>query len=165
MISARPAIRAEEGHAFVVQVASAAHCRSRNLRHQRAGFRKEVPPVIHRGQVYREASRLGDAGARGPFPATGAGTLAGNAAVTRKPCLIPHMRREPLLRTGSRYAPYAYLHGGISKNGMAIFRLGSTRGRQRDCERSTGSPPASAATIVHVLGRDKAAGQRPMRGP
>jgi glutamate/tyrosine decarboxylase-like PLP-dependent enzyme len=37
---------------------------------------KEVPPVIHRGQVYREASRLGDAGARGPFPATSAGTLA-----------------------------------------------------------------------------------------
>jgi aromatic-L-amino-acid decarboxylase len=37
---------------------------------------KKVPPVIHRGQVYREASRLGDAGARGPFPATGAGTLA-----------------------------------------------------------------------------------------
>jgi glutamate/tyrosine decarboxylase-like PLP-dependent enzyme len=37
---------------------------------------KEVPPVIHRGQVYREASRLGDAGASGPLPATGAGTLA-----------------------------------------------------------------------------------------
>jgi aromatic-L-amino-acid decarboxylase len=37
---------------------------------------KKVPPVIHRGQVYREASRLGDAGARGPLPATGAGTLA-----------------------------------------------------------------------------------------
>jgi aromatic-L-amino-acid/L-tryptophan decarboxylase len=36
---------------------------------------KKVPPVIHRGQVYREASRLGDAGARGPFPATSAGTL------------------------------------------------------------------------------------------
>jgi glutamate/tyrosine decarboxylase-like PLP-dependent enzyme len=39
------------------------------------GAEKKVPPVIHRGQVYREASRLGDAGARGPFPATGAGTL------------------------------------------------------------------------------------------
>jgi aromatic-L-amino-acid/L-tryptophan decarboxylase len=38
---------------------------------------KKVPPVIHRGQVYREASRLGDVGAKGPFPATGAGTLAG----------------------------------------------------------------------------------------
>ena len=37
---------------------------------------KKVPPVIHRGQVYREASRLGDAGTKGPFPATGAGTLA-----------------------------------------------------------------------------------------
>ena len=37
---------------------------------------KKVPPVIHRGQVYREASRLGDAGAKDPFPATGAGTLA-----------------------------------------------------------------------------------------
>jgi aromatic-L-amino-acid decarboxylase len=37
---------------------------------------KEVPPVVHRGQVYREASRLGDAGASGPFPATSAGTLA-----------------------------------------------------------------------------------------
>lgn len=36
---------------------------------------KEKPPVIHRGQVYREASRLGDAGARGPLPATCAGTL------------------------------------------------------------------------------------------
>jgi glutamate/tyrosine decarboxylase-like PLP-dependent enzyme len=41
-----------------------------------AGTVKKVPPVIHRGQVYREASRLGDAGARGPFPATSAGTLA-----------------------------------------------------------------------------------------
>lgn len=41
-----------------------------------AGPEKKVPPVIHRGQVYREASRLGDAGARGPLPATGAGTLA-----------------------------------------------------------------------------------------
>jgi aromatic-L-amino-acid/L-tryptophan decarboxylase len=40
------------------------------------GAEKKVPPVIHRGQVYREASRLGDAGARGPFPATSAGTLA-----------------------------------------------------------------------------------------
>ena len=37
---------------------------------------KKVPPVIHRGQVYREASRLGDAGTKGPLPATGAGTLA-----------------------------------------------------------------------------------------
>jgi aromatic-L-amino-acid/L-tryptophan decarboxylase len=36
----------------------------------------KVPPVIHRGQVYREASRLGDAGTSGPLPATGAGTLA-----------------------------------------------------------------------------------------
>jgi hypothetical protein len=35
----------------------------------------KVPPVIHRGQVYREASRLGDAGTKGPLPATGAGTL------------------------------------------------------------------------------------------
>ncbi|MDR3531009.1 MAG: pyridoxal-dependent decarboxylase [Rhodopila sp.] len=37
---------------------------------------KKEPPVIHRGQVYREASRLGDAGTSGPFPATSAGTLA-----------------------------------------------------------------------------------------
>jgi aromatic-L-amino-acid/L-tryptophan decarboxylase len=37
---------------------------------------KEVPPAMNRGQVYREASRLGDVGARGPFPATGAGNLA-----------------------------------------------------------------------------------------
>ncbi len=37
---------------------------------------EKVPPVIHRGQVYREASRLGDAGTKGPLPATGAGTLA-----------------------------------------------------------------------------------------
>jgi glutamate/tyrosine decarboxylase-like PLP-dependent enzyme len=37
--------------------------------------KKKEPPVIHRGQVYREASRLGDAGTKGPFPATGAGTL------------------------------------------------------------------------------------------
>jgi aromatic-L-amino-acid decarboxylase len=43
---------------------------------RQTGAEKEVPPVIHRGQVYREASRLGDAGARGPFPATSAGTLA-----------------------------------------------------------------------------------------
>ncbi|HEX3573529.1 MAG TPA: pyridoxal-dependent decarboxylase [Rhodopila sp.] len=37
---------------------------------------KKVPPVMHRGQVYREASRLGDAGTSGPLPATCAGTLA-----------------------------------------------------------------------------------------
>ena len=37
---------------------------------------KKEPPVMHRGQVYREASRLGDAGTRGPFPTTCAGTLA-----------------------------------------------------------------------------------------
>jgi aromatic-L-amino-acid decarboxylase len=36
----------------------------------------KVPPVMHRGPGYREASRLGDAGTRGPFPATSAGTLA-----------------------------------------------------------------------------------------
>jgi glutamate/tyrosine decarboxylase-like PLP-dependent enzyme len=39
-------------------------------------FPKERPPVHDRGQVYREASRLGDVGIRDPFPATGAGTLA-----------------------------------------------------------------------------------------
>ena len=48
--------------------------RARSGRWRRA--EKKVPPVIHRGQVYREASRLGDAGTRGPLPATGAGTLA-----------------------------------------------------------------------------------------
>ncbi len=37
---------------------------------------KKEPPVIHRGQVYREASRLGDVGVKDPLPATGAGTLA-----------------------------------------------------------------------------------------
>jgi glutamate/tyrosine decarboxylase-like PLP-dependent enzyme len=37
---------------------------------------KKEPPAVHRGQVYREASRLGDAGTKGPFPATSAGTLA-----------------------------------------------------------------------------------------
>jgi glutamate/tyrosine decarboxylase-like PLP-dependent enzyme len=42
----------------------------------RARCDKKEPPVMHRGQVYREASRLGDAGTRGPLPATGAGTLA-----------------------------------------------------------------------------------------
>jgi aromatic-L-amino-acid decarboxylase len=36
---------------------------------------KKKPPVMHRGQVYREASRLGDAGTKGPFPATCAETL------------------------------------------------------------------------------------------
>jgi glutamate/tyrosine decarboxylase-like PLP-dependent enzyme len=37
---------------------------------------KKMPPAMHRGQVYREASRLGDAGANDPLPATGAGTRA-----------------------------------------------------------------------------------------
>jgi aromatic-L-amino-acid/L-tryptophan decarboxylase len=37
---------------------------------------KKMPPVMHRGQVNREASRLGDAGANDPLPATGAGTRA-----------------------------------------------------------------------------------------
>ncbi len=41
-----------------------------------AGAGKKEPPAMNRGQVYREASRLGDAGAMGPFPATSAGTLA-----------------------------------------------------------------------------------------
>jgi aromatic-L-amino-acid/L-tryptophan decarboxylase len=41
-----------------------------------AGAGEKKPPAVHRGQVYREASRLGDAGTNGPFPATGAGTLA-----------------------------------------------------------------------------------------
>jgi glutamate/tyrosine decarboxylase-like PLP-dependent enzyme len=44
--------------------------------HARVAAEKERPPVVHRGQVYREASRLGDAGTSGPLPATGAGTLA-----------------------------------------------------------------------------------------
>jgi aromatic-L-amino-acid decarboxylase len=44
-------------------------------RGQAEGAQKEVPPVVHRGQVYREVSRLGDAGTKGPLPATGAGTL------------------------------------------------------------------------------------------
>jgi glutamate/tyrosine decarboxylase-like PLP-dependent enzyme len=37
---------------------------------------EKMPPVIHRGQVYREASRLGDAGANDPLPALDAGTRA-----------------------------------------------------------------------------------------
>jgi glutamate/tyrosine decarboxylase-like PLP-dependent enzyme len=37
---------------------------------------KKEPPVMHRGQVYREASRLGDAGANDPLPALHAGTRA-----------------------------------------------------------------------------------------
>ena len=37
---------------------------------------KKMPPVTHRGQGYREASRLGDAGTEGPLPATSAGILA-----------------------------------------------------------------------------------------
>ena len=36
---------------------------------------KKKPPVLDRGQVNREASRLGDAGAKDPFPATRAGML------------------------------------------------------------------------------------------
>ena len=42
----------------------------------RTAAAKKMPPVIHRGQGYREASRLGDAGTKGPLPATSAGTLA-----------------------------------------------------------------------------------------
>ena len=38
---------------------------------------KENAPGMTRGQVYREASRLGDAGAKDPLPAARAGTLAG----------------------------------------------------------------------------------------
>jgi aromatic-L-amino-acid decarboxylase len=41
-----------------------------------AAAEKKMPPVVHRGQVYREASRLGDAGANDPLPATGTGTRA-----------------------------------------------------------------------------------------
>ncbi|WP_428493137.1 pyridoxal phosphate-dependent decarboxylase family protein [Rhodopila sp.] len=44
--------------------------------HARATAAKKMPPAIHRGQGYREASRLGDAGTKGPFPATSAETLA-----------------------------------------------------------------------------------------
>ena len=41
-----------------------------------AGTGNKKPPVMHRGQVYREASRLGDVGANDPLPAAGAGTRA-----------------------------------------------------------------------------------------
>jgi len=41
-----------------------------------AAATKKAPPVMHRGQVYREASRLGDAGANDPLPALTAGTRA-----------------------------------------------------------------------------------------
>ena len=37
---------------------------------------KKEPPVRDRGQVYREASRLGDVGVNDPLPAASAGTLA-----------------------------------------------------------------------------------------
>ena len=37
---------------------------------------KKKPPAQGRGQVYREASRLGDVGIKDPFPAASAGTLA-----------------------------------------------------------------------------------------
>jgi glutamate/tyrosine decarboxylase-like PLP-dependent enzyme len=40
------------------------------------GARNKKPPVMNRGQVYREASRLGDVGANDPLPAAGAGTRA-----------------------------------------------------------------------------------------
>jgi aromatic-L-amino-acid decarboxylase len=46
---------------------------------RKRAIEKEVPPVMHRGQVYREALRLGDAGAIDPFPATGAGILTAPA--------------------------------------------------------------------------------------
>ena len=41
-----------------------------------AAAAKKGPPVMHRGQVYRGASRLGDAGANDPLPALTAGTRA-----------------------------------------------------------------------------------------
>ena len=56
--------------------------------HQRATVRKE-PPALHRGQVYREASRLGDAGTRGPFPTTCAGTLATTPLSPIHPAALP----------------------------------------------------------------------------
>jgi glutamate/tyrosine decarboxylase-like PLP-dependent enzyme len=61
---------------LVDAVLEAGRARVEAMLERKAGAEKEVPPVIHRGQVYREASRLGDAGTRGPFPATSAGTLA-----------------------------------------------------------------------------------------
>jgi aromatic-L-amino-acid decarboxylase len=38
--------------------------------------RNKVPPAVHRGQVYREASRPGDVGVNDPLPTTGAGPRA-----------------------------------------------------------------------------------------
>jgi aromatic-L-amino-acid decarboxylase len=43
---------------------------------------KKEPPAIHRGQVYREASRLGDAGARKPLSSDLRWNSGGSAAVT-----------------------------------------------------------------------------------
>jgi hypothetical protein len=57
----------------------------------------------------------------------------GSAAVTGERCLVPHLRREPLSRTGSRHASFACLsidkcEIGMAKVRMRRFRLAGTTG-------------------------------------
>jgi hypothetical protein len=72
---------------------------------------KKVPPVIHRGQVYREASRLGDAGINDPLPATSAGTLTTRlvitaaSAVSGSAIFIPQVRSAHPAKTRQRPCP------------------------------------------------------------
>jgi glutamate/tyrosine decarboxylase-like PLP-dependent enzyme len=57
-----------------IMVDAVLQCGRERARSTGGRARNKVPPVIHRGQVYREASRLGDVGANDPLPASGAGT-------------------------------------------------------------------------------------------
>jgi glutamate/tyrosine decarboxylase-like PLP-dependent enzyme len=59
-----------------IMVDAVLQCGRERARSTGGRARNKVPPVIHRGQVYREASRLGDVGANDPLPASGAGTRA-----------------------------------------------------------------------------------------
>jgi hypothetical protein len=51
----------------------------------------------------------------------------GSAAITDERCLVPHLRREPLSRTGSRHADFACLSIDKYENSMTSPECGGSR--------------------------------------
>src|SRR5262245_35947326 len=65
---------------------------------------KEKPPVIDRGQVNREASRLGDAGVIDPLPTPQGRNTGGNAAVFSASTVMVRCDRCHPQKAGCRHA-------------------------------------------------------------
>ncbi len=90
---------------------------------QKAGEKKK-PPVSDRGQVNREASRLGDAGVIDPLPTPKSRNTGGNAAVFDGSTVMVRCDCDPSAKTGSRHAEDACPDGNPSDCGIgAAARL------------------------------------------